>query len=258
MLYLLLETLPYSTAYTMYSSSFRGRYRNRFGYKYGFRKRGSYRTLSGVTRSQIPTKITRQEVAKIAKKISTRTEELKLYDNSYASSATNGAWYVTNLFSGWTQNVSSSGHIGRKICLKGLRFKVRFATSAGYSGSNIRFMVFRTSQQLTASTSAAVPQGEIFRLNPSSFDPTLLPDPESVDVLADRSGVINPQTTSGGDVAFWEIDVPHSKMLSVLGESNSYFKETNYYVYFAMNRDDGAITTSGFISFSLQLQYTDA
>lgn len=243
----------------MYANTFRGRYGHKYGYKYGFRRRGGkYGSLSGVTRSQIPTKITRGEVAKIAKKAVVKQEELKMFDNSYASSVTNGAWYVTNLFNGWTQNASSSGHVGRKICLKGLRFRVRWSTVTNGSGANMRFMVFRTSEQLTASTSASVPQGDIFRLNPSSFDVTLLPDPQSVDVLCDRTGVINPQLGTSASTQVWEIDVPQNKVLNVLGEVNSYFKETNYYVYFAMSRDDGTVTTSGYCNFSIEAQYVDA
>lgn len=184
-----------------------------------------------------------------------------MFNNSYNSSLTQGAWYVTNLFTGWTQNVSSQGHVGEKIHLQGMRFRVRWvATNASsQSGSTWRFMVFKTSQQLTASTSSAVVQGDIFRTNPSLFDVTSLPDPNQVDVIYDRTGVINPQTESTNDnyLQFFSVDIPFKRVLSVLGENSAYFKEDNYYVYFGLANDNGTITTSGFIQFSWEMDYTD-
>lgn len=186
---------------------------------------------------------------------------MKMFNNSYNSSMTQGAWYVTNLWTGWTQNVSSQGHIGEKITLQGLRFRVRMVanSAAAQSGSVWRFMVFKTSQQLTASTSASVVQGDIFRTNPAVFDITALPDPNQVDVIVDRSGVINPQTESINDnnVQFFSLDIPFKRVLHVLGENGSYFKEDNYYVYFGMASDNGTITTSGYIQYGWEMDYTD-
>ena len=241
-----------------------GRYYNRRGYNYGYR--GSrfgrrFGTVSGVSRSDIPTKITRKEVSKIAKRVVRKDDEVKMFDNSYGSSMTQGAWYVTNLFNGLTQNVSSEGHVGRKINLQALRFRVRMAVDASNpSGAVWRFMVFKTSQQLTASTSAAVVQGDIFRTNPTSFDITAMPDPQSMTVLMDFTGVVNPQTenASNGDVAFKEFYIPHRRVLEFLGENDSYLKQDNYYVYFGMARDNGLTSTAGYAQFSWQLQYTDA
>lgn len=184
-----------------------------------------------------------------------------MFNNSYNSSMTQGAWYVTNLWSGWTQNVSSQGHIGEKIQLQGLRFRVRMVASnaTAAAGSTYRFMVFKTSQQLTASTSASVVQGNIFRTNPSLFDVTALPDPNQVDVIADRTGVINPNTitTTANNVNFFSLDIPFKRVLHTLGENGSYFKEDNYYVYFGLASDNGTVTTSGFIQFSWEMDYTD-
>jgi len=246
----------------MYRRSYSyGRYNYRYR-KFGAYGRGRYGSTSGVKRSQIPTKITRQEVAKIAKKVVTKDAEIKMFNNSYQSSMTQGAWYVTNLWSGWTQNVSSSGHIGEKIQLQGMRFRVRLAanSAASQAGSVWRFMVFKTSQQLTASSSAAVVQGDIFRTNPALFDITAMPDPNQVDVIVDRTGVINPQTTSttANNVTFFNIDIPFKRALHVIGEFSSYFKEDNYYVYFGLASDNGTITTSGYIQFSWEMDYTDA
>lgn len=191
----------------------------------------------------------------------TKDAEMKMFNNSYNSSLTQGAWYVTNLFTGWTQNVSSQGHVGEKIHLQGMRFRVRWAASNGtsQSGSNWRFMVFKTSQQLTASTSAAVVQGDIFRTNPSLFDITALPDPNQVDVIFDRTGVINPQTDNVNDnnIQFFSVDIPFKRVLSTLGENSSYFKEDNYYVYFGLASDNGTVTTAGFIQYSWEMDYTD-
>ena len=245
----------------MYGRSYsRGRYNYRYR-KFNTYGRGRYGPVSGVKRSQIPTKITRQEVAKIAKKVVKTEAETKMFNNSYSSSVTQGAWYVTNLWSGWTQNVSSQGHIGEKIHLQGMRFRVRWAAdnSSSQSGSIYRFMVFKTSQQLTASTSSAVVQGDIFRTNSSTFDVTALPDPNQVDVIMDKTGVINPQTDSANDnyVAFFSLDIPFKRVLHVLGENSSYFKEDNYYVYFGMANDNGLIATAGFVEFSWQMDYTD-
>lgn len=173
---------------------------------------------------------------------------------------TQGAWYVTNLMNGFTQNVSSQGHIGRKIILKALKFRIRWAAAAANpSGAIWRFMVFKTSQQLTTTTSASVLQGNIFRTNPTLFDITAMPDPDSVTVLADRSGIINPNTTDtgNGDIDFTTIYIPHKRVLNFLAESSSYLKEDNYYVYFGMGRDNGTTTTSGFVQFSWELQYYD-
>lgn len=185
-----------------------------------------------------------------------------MFNNSYNSALTQAAWYVTNLWTGWTQNVSSQGHVGEKIQLQGMRFRVRFATNSAASaaGSVYRFMVFKTSQQLTASTSAAVVQGDIFRTNPSSFDITAFPDPNQVDVIVDKTGQINPQTdsTAGNDVAFFALDVPFKRVLHVLGESSDYFKEDNYYVYFGMANDNGSIATAGYVQFGWEMDYTDA
>lgn len=245
----------------MYSNSYKGRYGFNYGYRYRYRRGG--RTLSGISRSQIPTKITRQEIAKIAKKTIKRDDEMKMFDNSYNSALTQGAWYVQNLFGGWTQNVSSEGHIGRKIQLQGIKLRVRVAantaTSAG-AGVVWRFMVFKTSQQLTASVSAAVPQGNIFRTNPSLFDATIFPDTDAISVIMDRTGVINPNTTSttANDVSFFEANIPFKCVLNTLGETSSYFKEDNYYVYFAAASDNGSIATAGYTQFSWQMMYTDA
>lgn len=262
MRYLFLEKKK-SAFTTMFSSknsySYRGYNRYR---KFGRYGRGRYGSVSGIKRSQIPTKITRQEVATIAKKAVTKDEEMKMFDNSYNSSMTQGAWYVTNLFSGWTQNVSSEGHVGRKIKLQGLRFRVRMASNAisGGSGAVYRFMVFKTSQQLTASTSSSVVQGNLFRTNPALFDVTSIPDPQSIDVIADKSGYLNPNTTSTtqNDVVFFSLDIPFKRVLNVLGENGSYFKEDNYYVYFGLSQDNGTVTTSGFAQWSWQVCYTDA
>lgn len=204
--------------------------------------------------------MTRSEVAKIAKKQIQRDSETKLFDNSYTSSLTQGAWYVTNLANGFTQNVSSQGHIGRKIMLHALKFRVRWAVNAvNPSGAVWRFMVFKTSRQLTSSTSAAVVQGDIFRSNPTLFDITAMPDPDSITVLYDRTGVVNPQTTdtANGDIAFMDCYIPHRRVLNFLADNGSYFKEDNYYVYFGMARDNGTTTTAGFLQFSWELQYTD-
>lgn len=245
----------------MYRRSYSyGRYNYRYR-KFGAYGRGRYGSTSGVKRSQIPTKITRQEVAKIAKKVVTKDAEMKMFNNSYNSSMTQGAWYVTNLWTGWTQNVSSQGHIGEKITLQGLRFRVKMVanSSAAQSGCVWRFMVFKTSQQLTASTSSAVVNGDIFRTNPSLFDITALPDPNQVDVIMDRTGVINPQTESVNDnnVQFFSLDIPFKRVLHVLGENSAYFKEDNYYVYFGMASDNGTINTSGYIQYSWEMDYTD-
>lgn len=247
---------------TMYGKSY---YSNRFQYqryrKFNHYRRGRYGAINGVKRSQVPTKITRQEVAKIAKKVVTKDAEMKMFNNTYNSSLTQGAWYVTNLWSGWTQNVSSQGHIGEKVSLQGMRFRVRFAcnASSGGSGAVYRFMVFKTSQQLTTSTSAAVLQGNIFRTNPTLFEITAMPDSSQVDVIVDRTGVINPNTTSTtqGNVDFFSIDVPFKRVLHTLGENNSYFKEDNYYVYFGMAQDNGSVATAGFVNFGWEMDYTD-
>lgn len=244
--------------YTRRSYSY-GRYNTRYR-KFGY-GRTRYGSASGVKRSQIPTKITRQEVAKIAKKIVTKDAEMKMFNNSYNSSMTQGAWYVANLFAGWTQNVTSQGHVGEKITLQGMRFRVRFVASSGTSqaGSVYRFMVFKTSQQLTASTSASVVQGNIFRTNPTIFDITAMPDPNQIDVIVDRTGVINPQTTStaANNVQFFDLNIPFKRVLHVLGENSDYFKEDNYYVYFGLANDNGTVTTSGFVQFGWEMDYTD-
>lgn len=223
-----------------------------------------YSRVNGIPRSQQPTKISRAQVRQIAKKVVDKDNEMKMFDNSLAQSLTQGAWYVTNLWSGWTQNPSSVGHIGRKINLQRLKFRVSLAafnSATEVSGSTARFMVFKTSQQLTAGTSVSVPQGNLFRTNPGLFDVALFPDPSSVDVLADVTRVINPGATGSSDNVrdFFTIDIPHKQVLNVVaGENNSYFKEDNFYVYFAMQDDNGTVTTAGAINFGWEMCYTDA
>lgn len=238
-------------------------------YTRGYRGYGNYRrrytgysrTLTGVKRSNIPTKLTRSEVSKIAKKEVQKQAELKFFNNSYTSSLTQGAWYVQNLFSGLTQNVSSQGHIGRKITLKGLRFRVRMSNAASPSSAICRLLVFKTAQQLTTSVSAAVINGDIFRTNDTLFNVTAMPDQDSITVLHDTTKVLNPQTTSAtagdGDVVFWDFYVPHKRAVHFLAESASYAKEDNYYVYFAMGRENGSLTTAGFTQLAWEVQYWD-
>lgn len=243
--------MAYTKGYRGYGNYYAGRgfYRRRIG------------STSGIKRSQIPTKITRSEVAQIAKKQVQKQVELKYFNNSFAGNLVQGAWYVSNLMTGFTQNVSSEGHIGRKITIKGLKFRIRWAVDAGNSsGAVTRFMVFKTSQQLTASSSAAVVQGDIFRNNPSTFDPTSMPDMDSITVLYDNTRVLNPQTesTANGDNMFQEIYIPHRRVVTFLGDNDAYAKEDNYYAYFAMGRDNAGITNAGYIGFSWEVDYWDA
>lgn len=256
LLSLLSNSTPANQKYNMaYTKGYRG---------YGnFRRRYSTysRSLTGVKRSNIPTKLTRSEVSKIAKKEVQKQAELKYFDNSYTSSLTQGAWYVQNLFSGLTQNVTSQGHIGRKITLKGLQFRIRMSTAASPSAGMVRVMVFKTSQQLTTSVSAAVLNGDMFRTNDTLFNVTAMPDRDSITVLWDQTKVINPQTTSttagDGDVAFFNFYVPHKRVVHFLAESDSYAKEDNYYVFFAMGRENGSLTTAGFTQLAWEVQYWD-
>lgn len=221
--------------------------------------------VSGIKRSQIPTKLTRSEVAKIAKRTLERNVECKYFDRTYSSSLTNNAWYVSNLFAAFFQNVASSGHIGREITTKALRIRVRWAVDSpnlagSASGATYRLMVFKTSRQFTTTTSAAVLQEDIFRTASTIFDPTLMPDKDTVDVLFDRTTSINPQTAGpgNGNNAFWNIYIPHKRKLHFLEETDVYTKEDNYYAFFAMQRDNGTLTTSGFINLTWQWEYMDA
>ena len=168
---------------------------------------------------------------------------------------------MQNLFAGLTQNVSSQGHVGRKITLKGLQFRIRFSTAASASAGVARVLVFKTSQQLTTSISSAVLNGQIFRTNDTLFNVTSMPDLDSITVLADMTRVINPQTTSTtageGDMAFMDFYIPHRRVVNFLAESSSYAKEDNYYVYFAMGRENGSLTTAGFTQLAWEVQYWD-
>lgn len=243
-------------------------YYNRRGYNYGYRNNRygrRYGAVSGVKRSQVPTKLTRSEVAKIAKKTLERNVECKYFDRAYSSSLTNGAWYVQNLFTGFFQNVASSGHIGREIATKGLKFRIRWATDSpnlagSASGAVFRFMVFKTSRQFTTTTSSAVLLEDIFRTPSTIFDSTLIPDKDTVDVLYDRTMSVNPQVVGpgNGNNNFWEVDIPHRRKLHFLEETDVYTKEDNYYAFFAMQRDNGTLTTSGFIQMTWEWEYMDA
>lgn len=185
-----------------------------------------------------------------------------MFENQINQTLVGGAWYVTNLFTGFTQNPSSEGHIGRRIDLQAIRLRMRLANSAdsSASGAVYRIIIFKTSQQLTASSSAAVPQSSIFRNGATTFDPNLFVDTDSVDVIMDYAGVINPQTTSttGGDVDYVVQDLPFKRKLEFLFETSSYTKQDNYYIYYGMQRDNGLIANAGFTSFAWQIQYTDA
>lgn len=246
-----------------YTRGYRG-YGNRYG-SYRRRYSGYSRSLTGVKRSNIPTKLTRSEVAKIAKQTVQRNVECKYFDRSYSSALTNGAWYVQNLFAAFFQNVASSGHIGREITTKALRVRIRWAvdsanlTGSG-SGATMRFMVFKTSRQFTTTTSAAVNQDDIFRTPSTLFDPTLIPDKDAIDVLYDRTSVVNPSIVGpgNGDNDFWNIYIPHRRKLHFLEETDVYTKEDNYYAYFAMGRDNGTLTTAGFINMTWEWEFMDA
>ena len=120
-----------------------------------------------IPRSYIPMKMNKHEVSKIVKQVTTKNVETKMFENGNNQTLTNGAFYVTNLFTGFGQNVSSEGHVGRRIGLVALRFRVRMAVAASGatapSGAIYRIIVFKTSQQLTTGTSVAVPQSAILR-----------------------------------------------------------------------------------------------
>lgn len=238
-------------------------YGNRVHRQYGYgRKRRQYGRM--IPRSYIPQKMNKHEVSKIVKQVTTRNVETKMFENGVNQSLTNGAFYVTNLFNGFTQNISSEGHVGRRIDLVALRFRIRWAVAqsgtAGASGAIYRVIVFKTSQQLTTTTSAAVVQSAILRTPSSTFDPIAFVDTDSVDLIAQYTGVVNPNTTSGteGDIDFWQCDIPFKRKVEQLAETSSYNKQDNYYIYFAMGRDDAAITNSGVANVGWQLQYTDA
>lgn len=243
-------------------------YYNRRGYNYGYRnnrfgRRGG--SVSGVKRSQVPTKLTRSEVARIAKKTVERQVETKYFDRSYASTLTNQAWYVSNLFAAFFQNVASSGHIGREITTKALKLRVRWATNStndagSASGAVYRLLVFKTSRQFTTTTSSAVVLDDIFRTPSTVFDATLMPDKDTIDVLYDRTGVLNPQVVGpgNGDNDFWNIYIPHKRKLHFLEETDVYTKEDNYYAFFAMSRDNGSLLTSGYININWEWEYMDA
>lgn len=240
-----------------------GNHVHRYGYGFG-RKRGQYRRRAMIPRQYVPSKMTKAEVSKIAKKVVTKHVETKMFANGVNQGLTNGAFYVTNLANGLTQNISSAGHVGRRIDLQAIRLRVRFAVNAGGatapSGALYRVLVFKTSQQLTTTTSAAVTQSLILRTPASSFDPLAFPDTDSIDVIMDYTGVINPNTTSAteGDIDFFSQDIPFKRRLEFLDETSSYFKQDNYYVYFAMGRDDGSIVNAGTVNLGWQLQYTNA
>lgn len=243
-------------------------YYNRRGYNYGYRNNRygrRYGAVSGLKRSQVPTKLTRSEVAKIAKKTLERNVECKYFDRAYASTLTNQAWYVSNLFAGFFQNVASTGHIGREISTKALKVRVRWATNStgdagSASGAVMRLMIFKTSRQFTTTTSAAILQEDIFRTPSTVFDPTLMPDRDTIDVLFDRTGVVNPQVVGpgNGDNAFWDIYIPHKRKLHFLEETDVYTKEDNYYAFFAMSRDNGSLATAGYIQMTWEWEYMDA
>lgn len=243
-------------------------YYNRRGYNYGYRnnrfgRRGG--SVSGVKRSQVPTKLTRSEVARIAKKTVERQVETKYFDRSYASTLTNQAWYVTNLFAAFFQNVASSGHIGREITTKALKLRLRWATNStndagSASGAVYRLLVFKTSRQFTTTTSSAVLLDDIFRTPSTVFDATLMPDKDTIDVLYDRTGVLNPQVVGpgNGDNDFWNIYIPHKRKLHFLEETDVYTKEDNYYAFFAMSRDNGSLLTAGYMNMNWEWEYMDA
>lgn len=237
-------------------------YGNRIHRQYGYgRKR---RHGARIPRSYVPMKMNKNEVTKIAKKVVQKSAEVKMFENGVNQTLTNGAFYVTNLFTGFGQNVSSEGHTGRRIDLVALRFRVRLAVAAtgttGASGAIYRILVFKTSQQLTTGTSAAVPQNAILRTGASSFDPLGFADTDAIDVIADYTGVVNPNTTSSteGDIDWWQCDIPFKRKVEQLAEVTTYNKQDNYYVYFAMGRDDGSIVTAGTANVGWQLQYTDS
>lgn len=242
------------------NGNFPAQYGNRS--KFGYRKR-YYKRQFGLPRSYVPMKMTRNEVSKIAKKVVKKSQEVKRFDYRIDQALTQGAWYVTYLMNGLTQNVSSQGVIGRRIDLQGFRFRIRWANSSGThgaSGAVYRFLVFKTAQQLTTSTSAAVAQGNIFRTNPSTFDITAMTDPDQVDVIVDKSGVINPNTDGNteGDVDLTILDIPYKRKLDFLVEGGGFCKEDNYYMYFGMARDDGLITTAGYCQIGVEVMYTDS
>lgn len=233
----------------------------------GYRRRNTQyrRSLTGLKRSSIPTKLTRSEVAKIAKKTLERNVECKYFDRAYASTLTNQAWYVTNLFAAFFQNVASSGHVGREISTKSLRLRLRWATNStndagSASGAVYRLLVFKTSRQLTTTTTSATLLDDIFRTPSTVFDATLMPDRDTIDVLYDRTGVLNPQVTGpgNGDNDFWDVYIPHKRKLHFLEETDVYTKEDNYYAFFAMSRDNGSLATAGYINLNWEWEYMDA
>lgn len=225
--------------------------------------RRGYKRLTGQPRSQVPTKLTRAEVSKIAKKAIYRAAETKRDLVTINTTLTNNAWYVTNLTAGISEGIASSDSIGTSFLLKNIKLRARWDVNASTdtSGALVRLMVFRAAENLTATTSAAVLQSLLFRNNSTTFNPQDFPDTDKITVFYDRVwpiNILNGGPTGGGSPVDWcETVCTINKREHIRGDNASYLKTGAYYLYQGMLRDNGAVVTAGVSFIEVQTEFND-
>lgn len=218
----------------------------------GYKKRMYKKKVKGpLTTAQV------KAVTKIAKKVDIKNDETKSAFVSRSVNLFDSVVYASNLNYFITNDATNTGLIGNKMYLKNIHIKGQVAKSGtGTRDTNVRLMVIRTDQQLTATTNG-VTYSNIFRTSSNTALPAsaLHVDFNKVKLLYDKHFQLKAPYANWTPTHVFDILIKINRSHKYEG-SSGYLEGGNY--YFIMISEDQTAATNAALGYDLAINFKDA
>lgn len=202
-------------------------------------------------------------VARIAKRVVSKTAETKSYYQGFNTSMTDNTYYAACLNYGISQQVGSQNALGEKIQLKNVRIKGwMYQTSTG--GASLvqrmgRISLIWCKKNLATAALASITRSDIMRTGTSTnnFVPADHLDLHKVKVCYDQ--VFNfplQNSTDNWTNHLIDINVPINQTKYFQQDTLGYFKDYDLYLVTAVYTN-GGITTPGSILCNVAINFKD-
>lgn len=217
------------------------------------------RTDQGSEAAHAEEKITKKDVARIARNVALKAAETKSFiSNVSGGSQTQDAVVATNLIYSIGQGVTAESVIGEKVFIKNIHLKGYFNTdTTNDAACTLRCALVRTKKALTNSR-ASITVTDAFRTNVTNEAALGHFDLHKVDVLWDKMYKVGIPNISGLSMTqAFDFNVPINKTHYFDADNSGYFKDKNYYLIVTAYKEKFGTVTPGFMSLQWTVNFKD-
>lgn len=184
-----------------------------------------------------PRVVSNAAIAKIARGVVLRQAETKSFYFAYNSTPNDNILNVVNCTGQITQGTSNFNRIGEKIYVNSIKIKglISNFNSTTSTGKTFRLTVFKSAENLTASTVSNVTPTRLYKAGGATDVVTvMMTDEHKITTLWDKTWSIQPTLVNGlvvsNDFTPIEISVPINRNESYYNDGSPYLKNQTYYV----------------------------